>query len=1263
MAIDIILVIFTIYGFWVGFSRGIIGTIFTVLSYVFGVLAAMKLSPSVTRLLEEQFYASPFMFIAGFLLTFIGTMMLLRLVGRSIEGVLKSVNINIVNTQNITCDNPVGSASAAVNGGTGNTTLNWSNGMTVETVMLNAGMFSVTATDANGCTDTAAGSITQNTTPPVAEAGPDGELTCNNTTVTLQGSGSMGNEIAYFWTTNNGNILNGQNTLTPTVNAVGTYTLTVTNNENGCSSSDEVSVTDNTTAPTLSVNISGVLNCENTTVTINSTSTAANSNFSWTGPNNFLSNVANPIVSIAGVYELTVVDNNNGCSNSIQALVMETTAPTATISNQTNVACNGDMNGSATVSANGGAGNFTYQWSSGGTNATENGLSAGMYTVTVTDAEQCTATAVVTITQPALLVANASATNETAAGANDGTAIANPTGGTLDYTYVWSTGMTTQMISGLTPNMYTVTVTDANMCTAVETVTVSNFDCADVLLDFQVNPVNCNGGENGSLTALVTSNATTITYMWNNGVMDATNSGLTAGTYSVTIMDSNGCELTGSATVTEPPAITIATSSTNISCNGAMDGTATAMASGGTGTLTYFWNNGMTTPTITGLAPGTYTVNVSDANSCGENVDVVITQPTALVLNVSTTSETANAANDGTALAEISGGDGNYSFLWSNGATTQIIDNLMPDNYCVTVTDGDGCTVESCGFVDVFGCTSIQILLNSTNVNCFGEANGTAMLSIFNGTAPYNCIWSNGSTETMISNLAAGVYSVTCTDATDCTGVADITITQPNELTLAVINSGNVVCENTDGFASVAASGGVLGYSYLWNNGDTTSMITELAAGNYTVTVTDPNDCTATNSVEILAIPDTEMPTAAVNNIDVFLDENGMATITAEMLDAGSSDNCGIENIVIDISTFDCDDFGSNEVVFAVLDVSGLCSFVSSFVMVIDSLPPTLTCPPNIVMEGCNIVVEYATPTATDNCSVGTPFFMEGQPSGGVFPAGTTIVKWGVNDTFGNPGTCEFSVTIENDFVGMGSFTEPACAGFGDGTATIEAVNGIAPFTYAWNDPDMQTTPTAIDLFAGDYIATITDATGCPTVTTVTVEQPDLITINVVEILPETNDNMDGAITIDAAGGSGNGFNYQWFLDGSLFSTEANLTDLDAGTYAVFVVDASDCVNSDTFVVDMVTGVFENDLAENIKLFPNPTTGKFQLSIELAAEKEVSVSVFDVTGKAILNHAKQPVLIENRTIDLTNFADGVYWVQVQIDGAFYWEKVLVSGRF
>lgn len=858
--------------------------------------------------------------------------------------------------------------------------------------------------------------------------------------------------------------------------------------------------------PTLSVNISGVLNCQNTTVTINATSSAPNSSFSWTGPDNFTSNSPNPVVSVAGVYELIVTDNDNACTNSIQALVIESTPP---------------------------------------------------------------------------------------------------------------------------------------------------------LLNFQINSVNCFGGSNASLTALVTSNATPIAYLWDNGVMEATNSGLTAGIYFVTVTDNNGCQEVGSATVTEPAAIAISMASTNISCNGAMDGTATAMATGGTGTLTYFWDNGLTTPTISNLSPGIYTVNVSDDNFCGESASITITQPTAMVLNVITTNETANAANDGTALAQISGGDGTYAFLWSNGETSQTIDSLGSDNYCVTVTDGSGCTVQGCGFVDAFGCNSIQVVVNNTNVDCFGNENGTATAAAFNGTEPYDFLWSNGSTTTTVTNLTPGLYTVTCTDANSCTGVSQITISESSQLMLTVINFGNVACNNSDGFASVAAVGGILGYQYLWSNGETTSMITDLTAGSYSVTVTDPNNCTATNDVEIMEISDTQPPTATVNNIDVFLDENGMVTITAEMLNAGSNDNCAIESTSIDISEFTCDDFGSNEIVFTATDVSGLTTTISSFVMVIDSTPPVLICPPNVVMEGCNVGIEYPIPTATDNCAVGTPFFMEGQPSGGVFPAGTTVVKWGVNDSYGNPGTCEFLVTIENDFVGVGDFTPPICAGFSDGTATVEPMNGIPPFTFGWNDPNFQTTQTAVGLSAGEYIATITDATGCPTVTTVEVEQPDLITISAVEILAETNNEMNGAITIETAGGSGSAFQYQWFFNGELFSNEQNITNLDAGIYAVFVTDISDCTNADTFVVDMVTDVFDRQMDKNIHLYPNPTTGVFYLDLSLIAEKVVSVAVFDKLGKVILQKANQWVLEEDWTIDLTGFVSGIYWIKVQVGKEIYWKRVLV----
>ena len=1015
----------------------------------------------------------------------------------------------------------------------------------------------------------------------------------------------------------------------------------------------------NLNPPTLSVNISGILNCQNTTVTISATSSATNSGFSWTGPGNFTSNIANPVVSLAGVYELVVTDLDNGCTNSIQALVMATTPPTAQISAQTNVLCNGQSTGAATVMATGGAGNFSYLWSNGQTTPTLTNLSAGSYMVTVTDMEQCTAVATATITEPDAIAANLTATNESASGANDGTASANPTGGQAPYSYIWSNGQSTPSIDGLSPDNYAVTITDANNCTLIATTTVSSFDCSNVTLDFQINPVNCNGGNNGSLTALVVSNAAPITYMWSNDSTMASNSGLMAGTYSVTVQDGNGCQLTGSATIPEPPAIVLTASATDILCNGAMTGTATAMASGGTGTITYFWNNGLTTPTITDLSPGVYTINVQDQNFCSTNTNVTVTQPPALVLDVQTTDETASGANNGTATADVSGGTGTFSFLWSNGATTQMISNLVSDNYCVTITDANGCTTAGCGFVNSFGCNAIQTLVNQTNVACFGEANGAATITSFNGTEPYSYVWSNNEVGATISNLAAGTYSVTCTDATACTSVLDVVITEPGELTLAVIDFGNVACDNQDGFASVAATGGILGYTYLWSNGSNNSMITNLAAGDYSVTVTDPNLCTAENSVSIIQIPDNEPPLAAVNNINVFLNEDGLASITPEMLDAGSSDNCGIVSSSIDIADFDCSDIGSVEVVYTVVDESGLTTNISSFIMVIDSLPPVITCPANIVMEGCNIAVEYPVPTVMDNCSVGTPYFLQGVPSGGLFPAGTTMVTWGVNDGFGNPGTCTFSVTLENEFTAVGNSTQASCAGFDDGTATVEPVNGIAPYNFAWNDPNMQTSETATGLLAGDYIATITDATGCPTVATITVEQPDLITIEVIEVIPETDGSMNGAITIEANGGTGGDFSYLWYLNGDLYSTEPNLINLSAGTYAVFVKDITDCTNSDTIVVDMVLDISDNQSEENISLYPNPTTGKFYLDMEFPIEKEVSIAVFDMTGKAIFQQNQSGIIKQNFEIDLQGFSKGVYWVTVQAGSDFYRKKIFL----
>jgi hypothetical protein len=1407
------------------------------------------------------------------------------------------VSVNIVIQQDVDCNNPIGSATANGMGGTGSISYSWSNGANGQTVNLNAGPYTVTATDANGCTNTASGTIASDTTPPNADAGADMSIDCNNptvtlngtnstagltynwttldgnivngantmtptvdatgtytltvtnsnngctsssstmvtgdatppvanagsdmeisctaTTVTLDGTGSSGTNLSYAWTTLDGNITNGANTATPEVNLAGIYTLTLTNNANGCTDTDEVTVTENadipvanagipvtltcvdnsvmldgagsstganisylwtttngnivndantlnptvdaagqycievsdnnngcvsmacvtvtadfvmpmvviappnnidcnnscvtldatgssqgndftyqwtgpnivsgantliaevclvgtyelvvtninngctasavvivnenTTAPTISINISDVLNCNNSTVTISSVSSAINSSYDWTGPNNFTSNIANPSVSVAGTYTLTVTDNDNGCSTSIQGIVNETTSPVVTISNQTNVDCNDQNTGSATAVATGGTGNYTYEWSTGGMMATETGLPAGTYTVTTTDGDQCTATAMVTITEPTAITVNASATGVTGAGTNDGTATANPMGGTPDYTYMWSNMETTQMISNLTPDNYTVTVTDANGCTAVEMVVVSNFDCGGLSLDFNVNNATCNDGNDGSITAVLNGGTMPITYMWSNTGMGATISNLEAGTYTVTATDANNCQLTGSATVEEPMAITAMATGTNVSCNGGIDGTATATVTGGTGVLTYEWDNDMEGAMITGLSAGVYIVTVTDENNCTAMASVTITEPAAIVLSVSTTDETANGANDGTALANVSGGVGSYSFIWSNNENTQGISNLSPGDYCVTVTDADGCTAEACGFVMMFGCGNVSTVVNSTPVSCFGESDGSASAESFGGTEPYTYAWSNGANTANVNGLPAGIYTVTCTDATACSAVMNVTIEQPDELIVSVFESGNVDCEgNENGFASAGAMGGILAYSYLWNTGDTTSTIMNLAPGTYSLTATDANNCTAETSIEIEILPDTEMPIVLTNDVIVFLDANGMASVTPAMVDAGSTDNCGIAEFVLDLTEFGCDDFGANEVILAVLDNAGLCAAATATVMVSDTIGPVLTCPMNIAMQGCGLVVEYDPPTATDNCAVGDPFIVDGLPSGANFPSGTTTVEWGVNDSFGNPSMCSFTVTLEDDFSASATFTMPTCAGFSDGTATAETTNGVSPFTYEWNDPAMQTTQTATNLSAGEYMVTVTDASGCATVAMITVEEPEVIDIQIIEVIPETNNDMDGAITIEVNGGTGNPFTYQWFMNGNLFSEDPNLTGLSAGEYVLFATDQSDCVSSDTVVVDINVGIFENNDEQNIALYPNPTTGKFQLDIELSIEKEVGISVFDVTGRTVFVQNEQPILKDNITIDLTDFTDGIYLVRVQV---------------
>lgn len=288
-----------------------------------------------------------------------------------------------------------------------------------------------------------------------------------------------------------------------------------------------------------------------------------------------------------------------------------------------------------------------------------------------------------------------------------------------------------------------------------------------------------------------------------------------------------------------PLAVTI-TNTVNVKCNGGSTGTATATATGGTTPYTYSWNTSpvQTTQTATGLAVGSYTVTVNGTATA----TVTITQPTALATNIVAVAASTCTSSDGTLTATASGGTSPYTYSWSNSHTTAAITGLAPGTYTLTVTDVNLCTKVTTAVVGCNGSTLAVTITNTVNVKCFGGSTGTATATATGGTTPYTYSWNTTPVQTTqtATGLAVGNYTVTVNG----TGVATVSITQPTAITTIINATSASSCTSSDGSITASPSGGTSPYTYAWSNGHTTAAITGLAAGSYTLTVTDANLCT-----------------------------------------------------------------------------------------------------------------------------------------------------------------------------------------------------------------------------------------------------------------------------------------------------------------------------------------------------------------------------------------------------------------------------------
>lgn len=346
----------------------------------------------------------------------------------------------------------------------------------------------------------------------------------------------------------------------------------------------------------------------------------------------------------------------------------------------------GANNGSATANISGGTPTFNFLWSTGATSVSITNLSAGLYTVTATDINNCSGTATATVASSSSLMSTKSSSNVSCYGGNNGTAAVNIMSGTPNYVYLWSNLSNSAAVNNLAAGEYYVTITDGVNCQHVDTFFITQPD--SILLQVTANSALCYGQASGTATAQASGGQTGYSFNWSTGEMGNTIHNLATGNYAITVSDSMNCTASAEFVIDAPPAISIPLTTTSVSCFGENNGTANAIPSGGLGNFTFLWSNGDTTHNATSLTAGVYQVTVSDENGCTATNSVSIQQPGQIQI-------TTTSTNGSASVSTISGGAAPYYYLWSTGDTTSSISGLSTGSYVVTVTDNNGCTASA----------------------------------------------------------------------------------------------------------------------------------------------------------------------------------------------------------------------------------------------------------------------------------------------------------------------------------------------------------------------------------------------------------------------------------------------------------------------------------------------------------------------------------------------------------------------------------------
>ena len=1136
---------------------------------------------------------------------------------------------------NTSCGLINGMIDASISGGISPYGYLWSNSNTTEDLnILSSGVYTLTVTDQNLCTKVDSFTVGASTQPSVVLD------SAFNVTCFGQSTGSIyvhvndaNGPVTYLWS-------NAATTQDIVNIAAGTYTVTVTDSS-GCTATKTQAITQPT-------DIAITLTPHNATCA-QSNGWISSSVSGGTSPYTYLWSNGASTSSISGLlpgnYTVTVTDAAL-CTKTASQNITTISGPVVTVDSVKNARCFGQANGAVYISVTGNNGPVTYLWSNAATTQDIVNIVAGTYTVTVTDSSGCTATKTQAITQPTDIAITLTPHNATCAQSN-GWISSSVSGGTSPYTYLWSNGASTSSISGLLPGNYTVTVTDAALCTKTASQNISTISGPVVTVD-SVKNARCFSQANGAVYISVTGNNGPVTYLWSNAATTQDIVNIAAGTYTVTVTDSTGCVGNKTQIITQPSVLTLIDTIVPARCGNA-NGSAGVNVTGGTSPYTYLWSNGASTSSISGLNGGTYTVTVTDSKLCTANRTLVVNNTPSLVISIDTiihvkcagqntgvikvnvtggsgaltytwtpsqigtdsifnlasgtyklvVRDTANCRdsisvtinsptainatinslpetcgiNNGQAWVTVSGGTPGYTFLWNNSSTNDTITNLTKGNYSVTIKDANNCSVIKNILVDSLGGPAITDSI--IHVKCFGENTGAIYTTVHGANGPVSYLWSPGGQITQnITNLTAGTYTVTVTDTNSCSSTKSFVVNQPTGLNIS-FTSVTEKCNQANGSAIVAVTGGTSPYSYQWNNGNTTNNIINLTSGYYTITITDGNLCTKRDSVFIGHTNGPSISNFSHNLIKCHNDSSGSLTVNVtggtpfynyQWSGFPLVNNATLQNIPAGVYTV------------TVTDANG-CTVNAT-----DSLqnPPLMSISHTLTNASCNLNNGIAQINVSGGAS---PYIYNW--SNGV--TGATLLDTLANsfytititDALGCIKTDTFTIQrTPATFIQLTSLNYVTCFGLSNGSITITPSGGDGNYTYQWSYNNIQT-QNLNNIPAGSYDITVTDGTGCSyTMPDIQVSQPDTL-IAQVTTSPTGCTSPTGSATANQTGGI-QPYTYLW----STNATSQTINGLSSQIITVTITDNNGCTATNSGIISALSAPVVNiSGTQNINCF------------------------------------------------------------------------------